>query len=149
MEFPWLGVFFWVGVFTWLSIIRWTRFLRERERQVTLRAFAQSDRPLDAEALAKMFPESGWSRALKPRVPTAEGTSRALMIGGIVVLFAGIGLLVGAQVARGVDAHALWGMSTGGVIVGCIALGMITASIVVRRMALRDTQSWHKDDGGQ
>lgn len=138
-DFPWMGVIFWVGIFTWFSVVAWTRFLRERERQQTLRTFATSGQPLDPETMEKLFPK----HLLKAQMhgsdsSTPESTARGLVIGGMVVLFAGIGLLIGAQLIGRIERDALFGMSAGGVIAACVGLGMIAASIVLRRSIEHD-----------
>jgi hypothetical protein len=131
MHFPWLGIFFWVGVFTWFSIMAWSRYLREQERQKTLRAFAERGQPLDPETLEKLFPKS----ALMPeqRADSPEAVARGLMIGGIIAAFVAVGLAIGAQVIGRMESDALWGMSGAAAIVGCAGLGLITASVVTRR----------------
>ena len=144
MRVPWLGIFFWVGLFTWFSIAAWARYLKERERQLTLRTFAESGKAMDPETLDKLFPKQVWPQTPSPWRPTPQATSRGLAIAGILVLFLGIGILVGAQLMRNIEPEALWGMSTGGAVVSCIGLGFITASIVTRRLAGRD-----KADGSQ
>ena len=72
--------------------------------------------------------------------PSPQAVVRGLVIGGIVVLFAGIGLLIGAQLIAHIEPDALYGMSTGGIIAGCVGLGLITASWALRRMHEKDQQ---------
>jgi len=138
MHFPWMGVIFWVGMFAWFSVVAWTRFLRERERQQTLRAFAASGKPLDAETLEKLFPAHAWPQHMQPARPNALSAARGLVVAGIVVLFVGAGILIGAQLIGRLEPDALYGMSAGGVIVSCIGLGLLTASVVMRRMFQSD-----------
>lgn len=138
MHFPWMGVIFWIGMFAWFSIIVWTRFLRERERQQTLRALAASGQPLEPATLESMFPRHAWHDAQRSGASGPEATTRGLLIGGIVVMFAGVGILIAAQLIGRIEADALWGMSAGGVILGCVGLGLLTASVVHRRMLRRD-----------
>lgn len=139
MHFPWMGVIFWVGVFTWFSVVAWTRFLRERERQQTLRAFATSGQPMDPETVERLFPKHVFTAQMHGSQPaTPESTVRGLLIGGIVTLSAGIGLLLGAQLISNIADEALWGMSAGGVISSCIGLGLIVSSIVLRRSIDRE-----------
>lgn len=139
MHFPWMGVIFWLGVFTWFSVVAWTRFLRERERQQTLRALATSGQPLDPETMEKLFPKHEFSAQIHgSRQGTPDSTVRGLMIGGVVALSAGIGLLLGAQLIGQIAWEALWGMSASGVIAGCVGLGLITASVVLRRSIERE-----------
>lgn len=140
MRFPWMGFIFWVGLFTWFSMIVWVRFLRERERQRTLRAFAESGKAIDGETLDKLIPRQAWAQPPAPWSPSAKSTARGLAIGGVVVMFAGLGLLIGAQLIGRIEPDALWGMSTGGAIVSCVGLGLVTASIITRRTAEKDDQ---------
>ena len=136
-NFPWMGVIFWLGVFTWFSVMAWTRFLRERERQQTLRALVSSGQPMDPETVEKLLPKH-LTHMHGDHSATPESSARGLLVGGIVTLSAGIGLLIGAQIISNIAEEALWGMSTGGVIAGCIGLGLITASILLRRSIDRE-----------
>lgn len=144
--FPWLGFVFWVGVFSWFGIKAWTRFLAERERQQTLRAYAERGNPPDREMMEKLFPPASMSPP-PPWQPTAETTQRGLMIGGIVTSFAGVGLLIGAQLIGLMDRDALLGMSTGGVIALCVGLGLLTSSWALRRLGARAAQAPGASDG--
>lgn len=146
MRFPLLGLIFWVGLFTWFSMIVWMRFLRERERQRTLRAFAESGKAIDGETLDKLIPHQVWAQPSAPWRPNAKATARGLAIAGMVVMFAGLGLLIGAQLIGRIEPEALWGMSTGGAIVGCVGLGLVAASIITRRTAEKDDQEQAAQD---
>jgi hypothetical protein len=137
-EFPWLGFIFWAGLFIWFGISSWGRYLREQERQKTLRAFAERGTPLDKEMMERLFPAVNCPPGQAPWRPSPQAAARGLVIGGIVSLFAGIGLLIGAQLIAHIQRAALFGMSTGGVIAGCVGLGLITASLTLRRMHERD-----------
>ena len=134
--FPWVGFVFWLGLFTWFGIRAWSRYLVEQERQKTLRAFAERGTPLDKEIMDKLYPAAG--SAPESWKPTLQGSARGLVITGIVCLFLGVGLLIGAQLIAQIERDALFGMSTGGVIMGCIGLGLMTASWALRRMHARD-----------
>src|SRR5512147_836231 len=137
-EFPWLGVIFWVGVFTWFGVKAWTRYLAEQEKQKTLRAFAERGTPMDKETLEKMFSPGSFVRPSPAWQPSPHAGARALALVGCVILFVGIGLLIGAQLAANIEPDALWGMSTGGVIVGCLGLGFLSAAFILRRMREKD-----------
>lgn len=145
--FPWLGFFFWVGLFTWFGVVAWSRHLSEIERQKTLRAFAERGTPLDKEMLEKLMP-------VRPRSvsdqwqSSPQATSRGLAIGGIVTLFAGVGLLLGAQLIGQIERDALFGMSAGGIIAGSVGLGLLTSAWAIRRMhaADKDQASGARDD---
>jgi hypothetical protein len=135
--FPWLGFFFWVGLFTWFGVVAWSRHLSEVERQRTLRAFAERGTPLDKDMLEKlMATRSG--RTPEQWQSSPQATARGLAIGGIVTLFAGAGLLIGAQLLGQIERDALFSMSTFGVIAGSVGLGLITSSWVLRRMHAAD-----------
>jgi hypothetical protein len=136
--FPWLGFFFWVGLFTWFGIMAWSRYLREQERQKTLRAFAERGTPLDKEMMEKLFPAAAWQQESQPWQSSSENTVRGLAIGGIVTLFAGVGLLIGAQLIGQIAREALFGMSAGGIIATCVGLGLVTSSWALRRMQATD-----------
>ena len=134
--FPWMGFIFWAGLFTWFGIRAWARYLSELERQKTLRAFAERGTPLDKEIMEKLMPAHVPQVAQDWQSP--RNTSRGLAIGGIVTLFAGVGLLIGAQLIGRIERDALFGMSAGGTIAGCVGLGLITASWALRRMHAAD-----------
>jgi hypothetical protein len=137
MDFPWMGVIFWVGAFFWFSFIAWTRYLREQERQKTLRTFAERGQPLDPQTLEKLFPKSGVPYDERPNSPAA--ISRGLMIGGLVTTFSAAGLLLAGQLFFGqIVEEARLGMSGAGTIVGMVGLGMLVASFVMRRQAQAD-----------
>jgi hypothetical protein len=135
--FPWVGFVFWVGLFTWFGITVWSRHLSEMERQKTLRAFAERGTPLDKEMLETLMPVRPRS-ASKQWQPSGQTTVRGLVIGGIVTLFAGVGLLIGAQLIGQIERDALYGMSAGGIVAGCVGLGLITSSWALRRMHAAD-----------
>lgn len=139
MRFPWMGVIFWVGVFTWFSIVAWSKYLREQERQKTLRAFAERGQPLDTQTLEKLFPKT----ALMPeqRADSPETVARGLMIGGIIVSSVAVGLAIAAQIIGQMERDALWGMSGGAAIAGCAGLGLIIASVVTRRQSQAERQA--------
>jgi hypothetical protein len=146
--FPWLGFVFWVGLFAWFGIKAWTRFLAERERQQTLRSYAERGNPPDRELMEKLFPPASMTPP-PPWQPTAETTRRGLVIGGIVTGFAGLGLLGGAQLVGLMDYDALIGMSTAGVIALCVGLGLLTSAWALRRMQSRGAQDPGASDGGR
>jgi len=138
-NFPWMGVIFWLGVFTWFSVMAWTRFLRERERQQTLRAFAASGQSMDPQTMEKLFPKHEFTAHLQgSQSATPDSAARGLLIGGIVTFSAGIGLLLGAQLISNIAEEALWGMSAAGVIAGCIGLGLVASSFFLRRSIERE-----------
>jgi hypothetical protein len=146
--FPWLGFFFWVGLFTWFGIIAWSRYLREQERQKTLRVFAERGTPLDKEMMEKLFPAAAWKQESEPWQVTQRNTALGLSIGGIVTLFAGIGLLIGGQFAGQLEREAMIGMSTGGVIACSVGIGLLVAAWMTRRLhaAERERSSGSGDD---
>lgn len=142
--FPWMGFIFWAGLFTWLGVRSWSRYLAEQERQKTLRAFAERGTPLDKEMMEKLFPPTLWVVQQQGGESSPQGTVRGLTIGGIVMLSAGVGLLIGAQLIGRMEPEALFGMSAGGTIVGCVGLGLITAAWALRRMQASAPQNGSK-----
>jgi hypothetical protein len=146
--FPWLGFVFWVGLFSWLGIQAWVRYLGERDRQQTLRTYAERGTPPDKELMEKLFPVSGWPVHRSWR-PSPQTTIRGLMVGGIVMLCGAIGLLIAAQIIGQTDYDALLGMSMGGVIALSIGLGLLTSSWALRRMSAIDAQKTAVNDSEQ
>ncbi len=136
--FPILGFVFWMGVFIWLFIIVWSRYLKDLERQKTLRMFAERGQPLDAETLEKLLPKASPASHRSGSPVSAE---RGLLIGGIVMTFIGLGLAIGAQIIGRIDDDALLAMSGAAAIVGCAGLGLITSSWVMRRQAAADRRA--------
>lgn len=136
MRVPWIGIVFWIGLFGWLAFHAWAKVQRERERQQTLRRFAERGTPLDQQTIEKLLPQAhGWRGGHGGDHPhSLESMARGMTVGGIVMTFAGVGLALGAQVIGRTNEDALYGMSTGAVVVGCLGLGLITASYVLRRM---------------
>jgi hypothetical protein len=137
MEFPVLGFIFWAGVFTWLSIIAWSRYLKEVERQKTLRAFAERGQPLDPDTLEKLLPKG----ALAAQPDTPENLARGLLIGGIVTTSVAVGLAIGAVIIGSTDPDALTGMSGAGAIVGSAGVGLLISSMVIRRQMAADRRA--------
>jgi hypothetical protein len=131
MDFPWVGVFFWVGTFSWFSIIVWTRYMREQERQKTLRAFAERGQTLDPETMKRLFPGSEIPADQRPDSP--QSVVRGLMIGGVVTAFVSVGLLIAAQVIGHLAEEARWGLSGASAIVGFTGLGLLTAAYLLNR----------------
>lgn len=138
MHFPVLGFIFWAGVFTWLSIVAWSRYLKEVERQKTLRAFAERGQPLDPETLEKLLPKS--ALAAQP-ADSPESIARGLMIGGIVTACVAVGLAIGAQIIGMMERDALLGMSGAAAIVGSAGIGLLISSVMMRRQAAADRRA--------
>ncbi len=138
MHFPILGFVFWVGLFTWLSILAWLRYMKDLERQKTLRAFAERGQPLDPATLEKLLPKSSLAQQ-NPDSP--DSMARGLLIGGTVTVFAAVGLAIGAQIIGRMEEDALLGMSGGAAIAGFAGLGLLTASYLMRRQAAADRRA--------
>ena len=141
-DISWAGIAFWVGVFTWFSVTAWTRYLGERERQRTLRAYAERGTQPDPATMEKLLPTPPpWMPhpILVSEESQTRNLVRGLTIGGIITMSTGVGLLLGAQLVGRIQPQALLGMSTGGAIVLCIGLGLLTAALVTRRQAGRGT----------
>jgi hypothetical protein len=84
--------------------------------------------------MEKLFPTIAGPQLPAQWQSTPHGNVRGLAIAGIVTVFAGVGLLIGAQLVAHIEPDALWGMSTGGVITSCVGLGLVTASWVLPRI---------------
>lgn len=147
MNFPLLGFVFWIGIFSWLSLIAWTRYLKDLERQKTLRAFAERGQPLDPQTLEKLMPKSSIEAQ---NAESPDSVARGLMIGGIVMAFVAVGLAIGAQIIGQIEEEALLAMSGAAAIVGFAGLGLLTSSYVMRRQAMADRRALHDPaDGSQ
>ena len=137
-DISWAGIAFWVGVFTWFSVTAWTRYLGERERQRTLRAYAERGTQPDSATMEKLLPTPpAWMPhpILMSEEKQTRDLVRGLTIGGIVTMSAGVGLLLGAQLLGRIQPQALIGMSVGGSISLCVGLGLLIAALIVRRQA--------------
>lgn len=146
---PWMGIVFWIGLFAWLAVSAWAKVQREREKQQTLRKFAERGAPLDQETMEKLFPQPHVWAPPEHRHGTPESVARGMAVGGTVMTFVGLGLAVGAQIIGRLEPDALYGMSTGAVVVGSVGLGLIAASFVMRRMDERSRRTGATDDSGR
>ena len=135
----WAAIVFWVGVFTWFSIQAWASYLRDRERQQTLRTLLERGIQLDPAMMERLFPASalpGWMpKSLASEEKETRDLVRGLTIGGVIVVAVGIGLLIGAQLVGQIQPKAIWGMSTGGAITLCAGLGLLISAAMVRRQS--------------
>jgi hypothetical protein len=138
MDFPVLGFIFWAGVFTWLSIVAWSSYLKQVERQKTLRAFAERGQPLDPDTLERLLPKGALAGQ---NADTPESVARGLMIGGIVTACSAVGLAIGAQIIGMMDRDALLGMSGAAAIVGSAGIGLLISSVAMRRQAAADRRA--------
>jgi hypothetical protein len=135
-----MGIIFWIGLFFWFSFIAWTRHLQEQERQKTLRTFAERGQPLDPNTLQQLFPKSGFPP--RGRAESSAEAAPSLMVGGIVLLFAAIGMLIAGQLFLSqIHAHARWGLSGAASITGMVGVGMLVASFALRRLAAADRKT--------
>jgi hypothetical protein len=138
MDFPFLGFVFWAGIFTWFIVLARLRYLKEVERQKTLRAFAERGQPLDADLLEKLMPKSATAGQGSD---SPEAMARGLLIGGIVTASIAVGLAIGAQIIGYLDHDALFGMSGAAAIVGSAGLGLLISALVTRRQAAADRRA--------
>jgi hypothetical protein len=128
MDFPWIGFIFWFGLFSWAGARVWSRYQIELERQKTLRIFAERGTALDKQMIERLNPvRMTWQ-------VSPEAISRGLAVAGIVTLFIGVGMVVGALPVSRLEPDALYGMLTGAAIVASLGLGLLTSSWLLRRL---------------
>ena len=131
---PWMGIAFWIGLFTWLAVGAWAKVQREREKQQTLRSFAERGATLDPQTMERLYPKPHAWPPPEHRRHSPESAARGMAVGGTLMLFVAVGLALGAQILGRIERDALYGMSTGAVVVGSVGLGLIAASFVMRRL---------------
>ena len=119
-----IGVVFWVAIFGIVAVKVWGSRSAERERQQTLRAAIERGQQLDPAMLEKILAGQTQSR----------GSPYGLLIGGVVVLFAGAGLaLLGTFVGTD-DPEAFKGLMGSGALIGMVGLGLCVAYALKRRL---------------
>lgn len=131
---PWMGIVFWIGLFTWLAVGAWAKVQREREKQQTLRSFAERGAPMDPETMERLYPKPHMWPPAEHHRHSPDSAARGMAVGGTVMIFVAAGLALGAQILGRIEEDALYGMSTGAVVVGSVGLGLIAASFVMRRL---------------
>ena len=124
-EIDWESVVMFGGFFACACLAVWTRFLGERERLRTLRAFAESGQPFDAELIKKIFLTSPG----KERSAQGRGV-RGLTVGGSITLFVGVALLISVQLVG----HKNSGEITGALVTSGVGLGLLLAAFLVHRL---------------
>lgn len=101
----------------------WAENRKREARHQTLRRMIEHDKHLDKALMDKLLALSGGDGHL----------DRDLTVGGVVVLFAALGLaILGLFIG---EAHGEWRLPILGIgaFVGCVGIGLLAASRLVRR----------------
>jgi hypothetical protein len=119
-----ITVVIWIVIATIIISASVLRHLRRRETEKTIRLAIEKGQALDNALVTKL---------LEPRI--IETKPEQLLIGGIVVLFVGLGLaLMGFFISLGQsDLDALFAMLGVGSLVGCVGLGLLVSSGILRK----------------
>lgn len=121
METALVGIVFWVAITAIVFIDVWGKRAAERERQQTLRLAIERGQQVDPAMIEKIM--AGQQRP--------KSSQYGLLIGGVVVTFAGVGMmLMGLILGRG-DIEALRGLIGSGVRVGLIGSGVLVGMVGV------------------
>ena len=121
-----VGVVFWVAIFGIVAVQAWGRRAAERERQQTLRSAIERGQQLDPAMLEQIL-------ASQTR-PQPRGSSYGLLIGGVVVLFAGAGLALLGLFEGAKDPEEFKGVVGSAALIGMIGLGLCVAYALKRRL---------------
>ena len=130
-----VGVVFWVAIFGIVAVQAWGRRAAERERQQTLRSAIERGQQLDPAMLEQIL-------ASQTR-PQPRGSSYGLLIGGVVVLFAGAGLALLGLFEGAKDPEEFKGCMMrrtradvvgSAALIGMIGLGLCVAYALKRRL---------------
>jgi hypothetical protein len=119
-----VGVIFWVAIFGIVAVKVWGSRSAERERQQTLRAAIERGQQLDPAMLEKILAGQ----------PQSIGSPYGLLIGGVVVLFAGAGLALLGVFVGADDPEAFKGVVGSAALIGMVGLGLCVAYALKRRL---------------
>lgn len=124
MNGPLVGVVFWVAIAAIVFINVWGKRSAERERQQTLRLAIERGQQIDPQLIEKIM-----AGDKKPK-----DSQFGLLVAGVVVTFAGLGMmLMGLILGRG-DIEALRGLIGSGVLVGMVGVGLFVAHHLTRKL---------------
>ena len=124
MNGPLVGVVFWVTIAAIVFINVWGKRSAERERQQTLRLAIERGQQIDPQLIEKIM-----AGDKKPK-----DSQFGLLVAGVVVTFAGLGMmLMGLILGRG-DIEALRGLIGSGVLVGMVGVGLFVAHHLTRKL---------------
>jgi len=119
-----VGVVFWVAIFGIVAVQVWGRRNAERERQQTLRAAIERGQQLDPAMLEKILAGQ----------PQSIGSPYGLLIGGVIVLFAGAGLALLGVFVGADDPEAFKGVVGSAALIGMVGLGLCVAYALKLRL---------------
>ena len=119
-----VGIVFWIAIAVIVFINVWGKRSAERERQQTLRAAIERGQQIDPAMIEKIM-----AGQQKPKE-----MQYGLLIGGVVVSFAGLGLVLMGWILGGDDGEAIRGLMGSGVLVGMVGVGLFVAHVLQRRL---------------
>lgn len=123
MNGPLVGVVFWVAIAAIVFINVWGKRSAERERQQTLRLAIERGQQVDPAMIEKIM--AGQERP--------KSSQHGLLIGGVVVSFAGVGMMLMGLILGQGDIEALRGLIGSGVLVGMVGVGLFVAHRLTRQ----------------
>ena len=119
-----VGIVFWVAIAAIVFINVWGKRSAERERQLTLRTAIERGQQIDPAMIEKIM-----AGQQKPKQ-----SQFGLLIGGVVVSFAGVGLVLMGLILGAEDPEQLKGLVGSGVLVGMVGVGLFVAHVLQRRL---------------
>ena len=119
-----VGVVFWMAMAVIVFITVWGKRAAERERQLTLRAAIERGQQIDPAMIEKIM-----AGQQKPKQ-----SQFGLLIGGVVVSFAGVGLVLMGLILGAEDPEVLKGLLGSGVLVAMVGAGLVVAHVLQRRL---------------
>jgi hypothetical protein len=119
-----VGIVFWVAIAVIVFIQVWGKSSAERERQLTLRTAIERGQQIDPAMIEKIM-----AGQQKPKQ-----SQFGLLIGGVVVSFAGVGLVLMGLILGAEDPEQLKGLVGSGVLVGMVGVGLFVAHVLQRRL---------------
>ena len=119
-----VGIVFWVAIAVIVIINVWGKRSAERERQLTLRTAIERGQQIDPAMIEKIM-----AGQQKPKQ-----SQFGLLIGGVVVSFAGVGLVLMGLIFGAEDPEALKGLLGSGVLVAMVGVGLVVAHVLQRRL---------------
>lgn len=119
-----VGIVFWVAIAAIVFINVWGKRAAERERQQTLRLAIERGQQIDPQLIEKIM-----AGDKKPKE-----SPFGLLIAGVVVSFAGVGMMLMGLILGGGDLQALKGLIGSGVLVGMVGVGLFVAHHLTRKL---------------
>jgi len=119
-----VGIVFWVAIAVIVFINVWGKRSAERERQLTLRTAIERGQQIDPAMIEKIM-----AGQQKPKQ-----SQFGLLIGGVVVSFAGVGLVLMGLILGAEYPEALKGLLGSGVLVAMVGVGLVVAHVLQRRL---------------